>query len=210
MEPSVVRHGEPPGVHDTLLWRFPTTRVAVSSAVVGGGIGPCAWIVNAQVPRSYARTDPARHARAIARESGCRGRGVGMLTAATVVPPSCAVDGDAAAWATVGIDVLTRAADAAGARTAWSPGTVNVVVMVPCRVAPGALVNLATTATEAKVQAFVEAGLHATGTATDAVCIVSGRSGDVARFGGPRSDTGASVARAVHAAVVEGLRRCGA
>jgi adenosylcobinamide amidohydrolase len=210
MQPTVVRYGEASRVHHALLWRFPATRVALSSAVLGGGIGPCAWIVNAQVPRSYARTDPRRHVRAIARESGCRGRGVGMLTAATVVPPSCAVDGDTEAWATVGIDVLTRAADAAGAGTAWCPGTVNVVVTVPRRVASGALVNLATTATEAKVQAFVEAGLPATGTATDAVCIVSGRSGDIARFGGPRSDLGASVARAVHAAVVDGLRRCGA
>jgi adenosylcobinamide amidohydrolase len=69
-------------------------------------------------------------------------------------------------------------------------------------------VNLVATATEAKTQALLEAGIPGTGTATDAVCIVSpipARADDERDpFGGPRSPGGAALARAVHAAVRDG------
>ncbi|MGC5410892.1 acyl-CoA dehydrogenase family protein, partial [Streptomyces sp. DT225] len=49
-----------------LVWRLgPGWRVC-SSAVLGGGIGPRAWILNAQVPGGYPRMDPDRHLAGIA------------------------------------------------------------------------------------------------------------------------------------------------
>ena len=33
----------------------------ISSGVLGGGLGPREWVLNAQVPAGYARTDPAGH-----------------------------------------------------------------------------------------------------------------------------------------------------
>ncbi|HEU5392049.1 MAG TPA: hypothetical protein VFV73_39765 [Streptosporangiaceae bacterium] len=33
----------------------------ISSGVLGGGFGRREWVLNAQVPAGYARTDPARH-----------------------------------------------------------------------------------------------------------------------------------------------------
>jgi adenosylcobinamide hydrolase len=60
--------------------------------------------------------------------------------------------------------------------------------------------------TEAKVQALVDLGLDATGTATDAVCILCPTDGTPASFGGPRSHWGSRLARAAHGAVLAGAR----
>jgi adenosylcobinamide amidohydrolase len=82
---------------------------------------------------------------------------------------------------------------------------------VPEPLTDAALVNLVATVAEAKAQALGEAGVPATGTPTDAVvvCCPSGPvpDDDDHRYGGPRSRWGARVARAVHAALVEGIDR---
>ena len=94
-----------------------------------------------------------------------------------------------------------------GPRRGNQIGTINVLVVLPERLSDGALVNTIVTATEAKVQALRELGLEATGTATDAVCVVCPEDGRASAFGGPRSVWGARLARAVHAAVVAGGRK---
>src|SRR5438874_2480696 len=66
-------------------------------------------------------------------------------------------------------------------------GTINVVVVVPERLSDAALVNAVATATEAKAQALHDLGHDATGTATDAVCILCPDEGRPHDFGGPRS-----------------------
>ncbi len=144
---------------------------------------------------------------------------MGLLTAADVDAWQSATDGGARVDATVGVHVPTWAASPEGAAdpthppgvTASStPGTINIVAFVPEPLADGALVNLVATVTEAKSQALLDAGIPGTGTATDAVCIVSprpepgGREGELEPFGGPRSRWGARVARAVHASVSAG------
>jgi adenosylcobinamide hydrolase len=190
-----------------LVWRFAVPRRVVSSAPISGGIGVWGWIINAQVPLSYARTDIEAHLRSIAAVNGCAGDGVGMLTAASVEFVTHAVDDDVRAWATVGLRVPTWAA-APDAETVDTlrPGTINVVVTVPARLTDGALVNSVMTATEAKTQALFDAGIDATGTASDAVCVVCPTEGPVEPFGGPRSRFGAPLARAVHEAVRRGIR----
>jgi adenosylcobinamide amidohydrolase len=84
------------------------------------------------------------------------------------------------------------------------PGTVNVVVWVPQRLGDAALVNAVATVTEAKTQAIRELGLAATGTATDAVCVLCPAEGEAAEYGGPRSTWGARLARAAYRAVLRG------
>ncbi|MBB4697789.1 adenosylcobinamide amidohydrolase [Actinoplanes abujensis] len=83
-------------------------------------------------------------------------------------------------------------------------GTVNIVAWVPVRLSDGALVNAVATVTEAKTQAIRALGLEATGTATDAVCVLCPLDGPVADYGGPRSTWGARLARAAYAAVFAG------
>ncbi|MFE2051086.1 adenosylcobinamide amidohydrolase [Streptomyces sp. NPDC059459] len=192
-----------------LLWcPGPGWRTA-SSAVLGGGIGERAWVLNAQVAHGYRRTDPARHLADLAGAAGARGPGVGLMTAADVSAPGSGRDGGAEAVVTAGVSVRGWAASpAAGATGAAAPGTINIVAALPVALSDAALVNAVMTATEAKVQALLEAGLDCSGTPTDAVCVaarVPGADSEVHSFAGPRSQWGARLARAVHRAVLAAL-----
>lgn len=191
-----------------LRWQFAAPLVVISSASVGGGVGRRDWVLNAQVPPDYARTDLEAHVAEIATELVCTGRGVGMLTAASVSKVRSATDGGVQCFATVGVRDPTWAAAAdepADVGDARGPGTINLVAFVPVRLTDDALVNAVVTATEAKSQALLEAGVPGTGTASDAVCIACSATGSAERFAGPRSAWGARLARAVHRAVLTGL-----
>ena len=164
------------------------------------------WIVNAQVPPSYARRDPDHHLGKLGVSLGLPGRGVGMLTAADVRRVSTALDGGVEAAATVGLGHPTWAAAPDDRNAVGQVGTINVVVVLPERLSDAALVNAVATATEAKAQALWDRGIAATGTATDAVCIACPDEGHPHPFGGPRSVWGARLARAVHAALSTAAR----
>ncbi|MEU4403541.1 adenosylcobinamide amidohydrolase [Streptosporangium sp. NPDC023963] len=197
-----------------LLWEFGPGWRAISSAMVGGGIGPVAWLLNAQVVAGYSRMDPVDHLLELAPP----GPGVGMLTAASVDHFTRARDGGAEVVATVGLRVPTWAAAPEGAADpelapVFLPGTINIAVAVPVAMSDAALVNAVMTVTEAKTQALLEAGFPCTGTASDAVCVAApdrvpgAPGGPEELFGGPRSTWGARIARAVHTAVRQGARR---
>jgi adenosylcobinamide amidohydrolase len=82
----------------------------ISSGVAGGGIGPREWVLNAQVPASYARVDPAVHVAELAAGLGLVGEGAGLLTAARVTDGvQCEEEGVRAA-ATVGLRARAWAA----------------------------------------------------------------------------------------------------
>ncbi|MFB7599882.1 adenosylcobinamide amidohydrolase [Streptomyces sp. NPDC056160] len=188
-----------------LLWRAGPGWRMISSAVLGGGIGARGWVLNAQVPHGYRRTDPDRHLAELAAGAGLDGPGVGLMTAADVSRHARAADGGAQALVTAGIDVRGwAAAPAEGTAVPAQPGTINIVVAVPVALTDAALVNAVATATEAKVQALLEAGHDCSGTPTDAVCVAARTPapGELAHaFAGPRSLWGARLARAVHRAV---------
>ena len=184
----------------------------ISSGVAGGGIGPREWVLNAQVPASYRRTDPVAHIAELAAGLGLAGEGVGLLTAASVPDVVQREDDGVRVAATVGLRVPTWAAAPSGTAggelvPAWRPGTINIIVSVPVPLREGAYVNAVMTATEAKTQALLEAGFRATGTASDAVCIAAPAAGEPEDFAGPRSLWGARIARAVHSAVHVGAVR---
>ncbi|AEN08288.1 MULTISPECIES: adenosylcobinamide amidohydrolase [unclassified Streptomyces] len=194
------------GLHH-LVWRLgPGWRVC-SSAVLGGGIGPRAWILNAQVPGGYPRLDPDRHLAEIAAAEGLSGAGAGLMTAADVTAYTTGHDGGVTATVTSGLGVRGwAAAPVEGEDGPPPPGTVNIVVTLPVALSDAALVNAVATATEAKVQALLDAGLDCSGTPTDAVCVAAPAPGtDTGElFAGPRSRWGARLARAVHHAVLTG------
>lgn len=190
-----------------LVWRFPAPVRAIATTVLGGGLGTRSWIVNAEVTLDYHHDDPAAHATSIADELGlAAGAGIGLLTAARVLDVSSCGDGGAWCDATVGVSVPTWAAAPDGEWSRWRPGTINLVCWVPAPMSDAGLANLLTTATEAKTQALVEAGVPGTGTASDAVAICCPWGGSEA-YGGPRSAWGARLARAVHGAVGAGIDR---
>ena len=133
-------------VRDVRVWRFDEPRLCISSAPVGGGIGLRSWIINAQVPIDYARTDLEAHVRELATVHRCEGDGVGMLTAADVNDASIAEEVAIEVCATVGVTLPTWAAAADGVARPWRPGTVNIVATG--RDAPEALIDGADTVTE--------------------------------------------------------------
>jgi adenosylcobinamide amidohydrolase len=98
---------------------------------------------------------------------------------------------------------------AAERAAAGRPGTINVVAFVPVHHTDAALANLLCTVTEAKVQALADHGVPGTGTASDAVTVLCPADGPAEPFGGPRSAYGAPLARAVHAALCDGIGRSG-
>ena len=186
-----------------LVWRFDRPLRVAASAPHGGGLATRRWIVNAQVPPSYARRDPDHHLRKLAVSLGLPGHGVGMLTAADVRSFVTTVDEGVEVIATVGLGepewaAAPRAEPRVPVRLA---GTINVVALLPTRLSDAALVNAIATATEAKAQALFELGIAGTGTATDAVCIATPADGRAETFGGPRSRWGSRLARAVRDAV---------
>ena len=200
------------------LWRPGPGYRMISSGMVGGGLGPREWVLNAQVPGAYSRMDPVAHLGELAAGLGLTGPGVGMLTAAQVTEVVQRANQGVQAAATVGLRVPTWAAAPEGtadpelhpiwlddiANGTWHPGTINIIVSVPVPLTDAAFVNAVITATEAKSQAIAEAGFPGTGTASDAICIAAPIATPAEDFTGPRSPWGARIARAVHAAVAAG------
>ncbi|MER6408452.1 adenosylcobinamide amidohydrolase [Streptomyces viridosporus] len=189
----------------SLLWVAGPGWRMISSAVLGGGVGERAWVLNAQVPHGYRRTDPDRHLAGLAARAGAEGPGVGLMTAADVSSYGHARDGGAEAVVTAGVEVRGWAASwPEGVEGPQAPGTINIVAAVPVPLTDAALVNAVATVTEAKVQALLDSGYDCSGTPTDAVCVAArapepGVSAH--HFAGPRSLWGARLARAVHKAV---------
>jgi adenosylcobinamide hydrolase len=198
---------------DALIVDLGAPHRCLSSAVLGGGLGAVRTWLNVQVPKDYARTDPAEHLMEVVRGRALPGPVVGMLTAARIEDRATAEHGAARVVATVGVrDPLA----AAGALPQTTPavGTINVLAVLDAPLADAALVGAVATATEAKAQALAAAGLRAsnaptlaTGTATDALCVAcppgTGTGSEVA-FAGPATPAGHDLARAVYAAVLAG------
>jgi adenosylcobinamide hydrolase len=192
-----------------LLWRFDSPLRVVASGPLGGGLGRRSWVLNAQVDNDYGRMDPASHLRDIAGQLGLRGEGVGMLTAVDTRRVSTASVDEVRVDATVGVTHPVWAAGSGVISDHTSPGTINIVARLPVRLVDAALVNAVATVAEAKAQALWDAGIAATGTASDALCVAVQPDGPVWEFGGPRSEWGSRLARAVHNAVMAGLEQGG-
>jgi adenosylcobinamide amidohydrolase len=195
------------GNRGALWWRFGETRPALSSASVGGGLLEVDWVLNIGVVHDYRRTDLDAHAAELAGPLDLRGAGAALFTAADVDRVATATEAGVQAWATVGVTRPTWPADRTALPLAGRrlPGTINTVVVVDARLTASALVQAALSATEAKAQACVEAGVAGTGTASDALVLVGAATGPAQEFGGVRSVWGSRVALAVHAAVARGL-----
>jgi adenosylcobinamide amidohydrolase len=200
-------------VTHALVVDFGGVRRCLSSAVVGGGLRDARGWLNLQVPHGYARMDPEIH---LQQEMAARGLDplttLGAMTAAHVDRATEQEEPDAArVVATVGIGVPLAAA---GRHLHEVPAvnTINILVLVEAPLTDGALVYAVQTATEAKAQGLADAGIraanhdgHATGTATDSICIAA-LPGATEPFAGPMSTAGAAIARCVHAAVYDGAR----
>ncbi|GAB2804297.1 adenosylcobinamide amidohydrolase [Streptomyces daliensis] len=192
-----------------LVWRFPRPLLTVSSGPYGGGLGERRWVLNATVSPDADLSAPEAHLRRVGEELGCAGPGTGLMTAVDVRHRVTRNEDGVTVTATTGVGVPLWAAapePTVAAPAPGTPGTVNVVAALPVRLSEAAMINAVATVTEAKTQALLEAGVPGTGTCTDAVVLVCPPHGPAESYGGTRSRIGAPLARAVHAAVREGLR----
>lgn len=206
MQPELRSRSEQGADLDLLFWRFPIPMIVASTAASGGGYGVRHWILNLQVPHDYRRIDVDCHVAQIARVLDLRDEGVGMMTAAAVKDVAHGHETGIDVWATVGVrNPIWAASDEEVVEDHVAPGTINIVAFLPARLTAAGLLNALTTVTEAKSQALWDCGIAATGTASDAVCVVCPANGKSDLFGGPRSVWGSRLARAVHRAILSGL-----
>jgi iron complex transport system ATP-binding protein len=190
----------------------------LSSAVVRGGFAEARAILNLHVDHGAHGAEgpamPQTRLETYARGAGLPEPWVGLLTGART---EHAVQAEAKDWgfhvlavSTVGLSNRV-AAGRAGARP-WQPSTINVIVVVDGDPEPAAMVNAALTVTEVKTLAMLEAGVRddaghlASGTSTDAVVIAATGRGARARFGGPASELGSTIARAARESLSRGIR----
>ena len=185
----------------------------LSSAVFRGGLVDARGVINLHVPKNDPCADPPAMLAAFARRQAVPEPYVGLLTSAwteqATIGETSAYGYHALAVTTVGLSNRTAAGRTAVAR--WEPSTINTIVVVDGDPEPAALVNAVITATEVKALALVAAGITdgdgspATGTSTDAVVIAATGRGPRARFGGPASELGWTVASAVRLALEAGI-----
>lgn len=209
---ATVRMVEHEGV---LLFDVPPAWVGLSSAAVGGGLVWPRFVVNLSVDEHFSRTDLDSYvAERLAPLDLGKGPVSALLTAADV---RCWTGGDAdgvRAWATVAPTRPTWAARPGGLAErparAPEPGTVNIVAALPVPLTTSALVQAVGTATEAKAQALLHAGVPGTGTASDALVVLCPDSASAGEepvpFAGVRSPWGHRLAEAVRQAVSTGMQ----
>jgi adenosylcobinamide hydrolase len=200
---------------EAVVVRAERTFRAVSSAVVGGGCADARSIVNLHVPRGFRCEDSERRLDELVTRRSLARPFVGLLTGALTEHAEQAVEarGGLTASAVVTVGLGNRSAAGRSPAAAWRPSTINTIVLVDAEPEDAALVNLVITATEAKALALVEGGVRSldggfvTGTSTDAVVVAASGRGVRCRFGGPVSELGWLVARAVKSAMDAAVAR---
>jgi len=187
----------------------------VSSAVVGGGLTSARAVVNLHVPKSLRLEETEVQLAAFAERRRVPVPWVGLLTSAWT-EKACVAEAEAdgiRALAVVTVGLSNRVAAGLDRAAAWSPSTINTIVVVDAVAEPAALVNAVITATEVKTLALTAGGVRcddgrlASGTSTDAVVVAATGHGPRCRFGGPVSELGAVVSRAVREALGAGVDR---
>jgi adenosylcobinamide amidohydrolase len=185
----------------------------LSSAVHNGGFASARAVVNLHVGKDDPCADPPAMLAAYARRAGVPEPFVGLLTGAWTEAATIGEE-DGAGIRTLAVATVGLSNGIAAGRTpvsGWTHGTINTVVVVDADPEPSALVNAVITVTEVKTLLLHEAGVRdaaggpVTGTSTDAIVIAATGRGARARFGGPASELGWSIAQAARRALELGI-----
>ncbi|HKB23631.1 MAG TPA: adenosylcobinamide amidohydrolase [Methylomirabilota bacterium] len=188
---------------------------AVSSALVGGGLGAARAIVNLHVPKDVEPHDVEARLAAFAARRGVPAPWIGLLTSAWTEKAEVAeaAGHGLGVLAVVTVGLSNRVAAGVHPAAVWASSTINAIVVVDAAAEPAALVNAVMTVTEVKTALLVASGVRcadgtpASGTSTDAVVVAATGRGRLCRFGGPVSELGSVIARAARAALTVGVER---
>ncbi|GIP29434.1 adenosylcobinamide amidohydrolase [Paenibacillus sp. J23TS9] len=203
-----------------LLLQSPSMLEAMGSAVHGGGVTRLRRMTNIYVDRFYDCSDPVRDVIEWLREWRYPiDTTAGLLTAVQLRHASVMEEkNDEAAVFCCVTSGTSNAARAGSERTtfpAYSPGTVNIMLLIDAKLTQAAMVNAVMTAVEAKAAALAdlnvrdaENGQVATGTTSDAIILGVSQSAACPvehQYAGTATHLGAMIGRAVYDAVKEGL-----
>ncbi|WP_424765642.1 adenosylcobinamide amidohydrolase [Paenibacillus sp. sgz302251] len=221
--------------YDSALWNGVSLRLladrievscteplyALSSAVHPGGFSYSNRIINWKVPLTYQCDDPVQDIVKKCSEWVCEPeRTIGLITAAKLTHASVVeCEGDRfklLCCTTVGTRNAARAGLPRQTFPAYTPGTINTILLIDGQMTEAAMVNAVITATEAKTAALqqlgiveMESGESATGTTTDAIVIGVSQNKHwhvVHAYAGAATTIGCAIGEAVYAAVLEATR----
>ena len=187
--------------------------MAITSSITGGGVLPARYILNMNVDKKYYCNSPADGLAFFARSRGINESFHGFMTAVYMnKTKSVTLRGQGVtvtALVTAGVSNATSAGISEPA--SFTPGTINIILLVDANLTHAALVNAVITATEAKTASLQEKNIHtpnglsATGTSTDAICIACTGRGDPINYAGSATVVGWLMARAVRECLASAL-----
>ncbi|TVY04366.1 adenosylcobinamide amidohydrolase [Cohnella terricola] len=196
----------------------------LSNAPYRGGWGSGSRFVNWKVPLNYDCSDPSAMMRAeLGRWGYDPAMVVGLQTAAHITHTSFAEEtGDEfklLVCSSAGTGNAARAGLHRETFSAYTPGTINIMVLVDGKMTDEAMVNAVISATEAKSAALADLEVRdrshdriATGTSTDAVLIAVSQSdqySSIHRYAGSVTTIGNAIGRLVYETVHEAVRTQG-
>lgn len=201
--------------------------VAVSSGIIGGGLGSKQYFINRQVEAGYCAGRPEEELAAFLATTFQEYKNSGgsdwtALMTAAHVEDACFIrlarlDCQAAVIVTAGVNNACAAGITPhctlGSRVNVL-GTINIMAFLSHALSNGALVNAVQTVTEAKTQTLCELGVrcpitgaYASGTSTDAVIVAAANTPFCHPYAGPATLMGYLLAFGVRKALPEALKR---
>jgi len=214
--------------------RFATDHVSIATGAISyqtlsnapyrGGWGSGSRFINWKVPLSYDCSDPSSMMRAeLSQWSYDPATVVGLQTAAHITHMSFAEEtGDEfklLVCSSAGTGNAARAGLHRETFSAYTPGTINIMILIDGKMTYEAMVNAVISATEAKSAALADLEVRdrshdrvATGTSTDAVLVAVSQSDRYAythRYAGAATTIGNAIGRLVYETVHEAVRTQG-
>ncbi len=208
-----------------VLLSLPADHAVLSSAVFNGGFSQADTIINIKVPKSLHDSEnvvtPEQTLAAYAKQVGCNGNTVGMMTAASMDSLTVATEevGDEliAVLVTSGLSNPRRAGDPADyphlSNEPPEPGTINTIIYSSLALTRAAMVEAVMIATEAKASVLQDFAVRspvsqaiATGTGTDSVALACALGHSPLQYAGKHVLFGEVLARLVIKALSSSIR----
>lgn len=206
--------------HNIVVMDSAVPMKVVSNAIWNGGLQIAETFVNYRVPLDYDSDDPIEDMLHVYDQYEIeKSSTVGLMTAAklshAVISEFATPDYHLFVMVTSGTSNAARAGMPRPSFQAYSPGTINIFVMMDARMTDSAMINSIMTITEAKSAALadygimeISSGLIATGTTTDAVVVASSQSQrfhQEHRYAGTATTIGCHLAELVYLSVYRAL-----
>jgi len=177
----------------------------LSSAVVGGGLTQARFIISRHVDENYNHPDPPQDLRDFAVGCGITEPFVGLITAAYLDGVKTVTLREKSLMVSTVITAGLSNPTAAGLSSpaVWTPGTINMIILIDAQLTPAAMVNAVITATEAKTDVLLRrsvrtpTGHRVTGTSTDAIVVACTGRGKPLPYAGPATEVGWLMGRCV-------------